>query len=90
MGRPRKVVLRERELAGPNEAHALLASELEFPDYYGANLDALEDCLGEVGRPTRIVLERDANDPKPWFDGFVDVVRHCAQGSCYLGCTIRG
>ena len=30
------------------EIHAAIAKQLHFPDYYGANLDALRDCLGDV------------------------------------------
>ena len=45
--------LRERE-----EAHVYLARMLDFPDYYGKNLDALFDCLTEMG-PCAIVLEQD-------------------------------
>lgn len=33
-----------------------MAEMLEFPDYYGKNLDALYDCLTELGECT-IVLE---------------------------------
>ena len=28
--------------------HEYIKEQLEFPDYYGNNLDALYDCLGEV------------------------------------------
>ncbi|MBO7674193.1 MAG: barstar family protein [Atopobiaceae bacterium] len=89
MSRYRKITLREGELESPAEAHRLLAQELDFPDYYGANLDALEDCLGDVCEPTRIVLKRSRHEPKPWFDGFVEVVAESAQRSCFLGCVIR-
>ena len=87
--RPKRVVLREAELDGSAQAHEKLAEQLDFPEYYGANLDALEDCLSELRSPTRIVLQRDAEKPKPWFDGIVEVVRESAQRSCYLGCTIK-
>lgn len=30
------------------QMHSDIASSLEFPDYYGANLDALNDCLSDV------------------------------------------
>jgi ribonuclease inhibitor len=37
-------------------AHSHLAKRLRLPDYYGNNLDALNDCLGEIAEPTRILL----------------------------------
>lgn len=36
--------------------HWLLQSELDFPAYYGANLDALWDCLLEITEDTTIEL----------------------------------
>ncbi len=42
--------LRDREAA-----HAYLAGALSLPEWYGGNLDALYDCLTELG-PCRIVL----------------------------------
>ena len=39
----------------------LLARELDFPIWYGANLDALYDCLTDVREETMITLRnRDA------------------------------
>ncbi|PWU03525.1 MAG: barnase inhibitor [Bacteroidetes bacterium] len=31
-----------------NNIHSDLKKQLEFPDYYGENLDALNDCLAEI------------------------------------------
>ena len=89
MARPRKVTLKEAELPTAEAAHERLARKLDFPDYYGCNLDALEDCLGDVREPTRIVLVRDPSGSSAWFDALVDVVRDCAQRSCYVGCSLR-
>jgi ribonuclease inhibitor len=33
------------------QLHKYLRAELELPDYYGENLDALYDCLTEVCEP---------------------------------------
>ncbi|MEE1158924.1 MAG: barstar family protein [Atopobiaceae bacterium] len=85
----RKVVLREKELESPQETHKLLATELKFPEYYGANLDALEDSLEDIREPTRIVIKRSKSCYKPWFDGFEEVIRDVALQSCYLGCIVR-
>ena len=36
--------------------HDYLAQVLELPEYYGRNLDALHDCLGELA-PCRVTLQ---------------------------------
>ena len=38
-------------------AHAELARALELPGYYGNNLDALNDCLGERRERELVVIE---------------------------------
>ena len=37
-------------------AHAYLQAVLALPEYYGANLDALYDCLTEIEEPTEIMI----------------------------------
>ncbi|MDO4572124.1 MAG: barstar family protein [Clostridia bacterium] len=41
-------------------AHRHLKRRLRLPDYYGNNLDALADCLGELGA-ARITLRHAAH-----------------------------
>ena len=36
---------------GPSEMHEALSSGLEFPGYYGRNLSALNDCIGDIEIP---------------------------------------
>ena len=36
------------------ELHEALAALLSFPDYYGANFDALHDCLTDLNLTLRI------------------------------------
>ena len=50
------VVLDASSWATDEDFHRSIADGLEFPDYYGRNLDALNDCLrdvvdGDYGRP---------------------------------------
>ena len=52
----KKVVLHCEKMLQKGEVHSYLAQMLDFPDYYGKNLDALFDCLCELGEFT-IVLE---------------------------------
>ena len=52
-----KYVLDFREVKYYLEFHAVIKKELDFPDYYGCNFDALWDCLtGMVGRPINIEI----------------------------------
>ncbi len=41
-------------------AHRHIKRRLCLPDSYGCNLDALCDCLGEIGEPTEITLRHAA------------------------------
>ncbi len=41
----KKVSIDGRYISTYQELHELLQKKLEFPDFYGANLDALWDCL---------------------------------------------
>ena len=43
-----KVILDALRLQQKEEAHKYLREALNFPDYYGENLDALHDCLTEL------------------------------------------
>ena len=50
------VYLNGNEMVSREAAHDHLANELDLPDYYGRNLDALYDLLMEVSAETQITL----------------------------------
>ncbi|NLT40235.1 MAG: barstar family protein [Clostridiales bacterium] len=50
------VIIDGRDLTSRERAHAHIAEKLSFPDHYGGNLDALHDCLAEIGEPTQIII----------------------------------
>ena len=45
-----------REMRTRGETHDYLQRMLSLPEYYGRNLDALHDCLTDVGGPLEIEL----------------------------------
>ncbi len=50
-------ILDFRGIKNDDEMHERIKRELDFPDYYGCNLDALWDCLRDmVGRPIHIQI----------------------------------
>jgi len=48
--------LSPKEIRDKAALHASLARQLDFPDWYGANLDALHDLLGASSERTAVVL----------------------------------
>ena len=44
-----KIILDGKRMTSKEEAHAYLKEAFGFPDYYGGILDALHDCLTEMG-----------------------------------------
>ena len=39
------------------DLHRILAQELDLPDWYGHNLDALYDCLTDLPEPMHLILK---------------------------------
>lgn len=51
------IILDGAKMDGREGVHAELKAKLALPDYYGANLDALNDCLGELRERPLVVIE---------------------------------
>ena len=55
-----KLVLNGKEISSEQQIHRLLADALDFPTWYGENLDALFDCITDVTDDVEIsVVESD-------------------------------
>lgn len=54
------------------DGHDYLKKALNFPDYYGKNLDALYDCLTDIGVDTEIVLKNKSYVSYDFVDTFID------------------
>ena len=55
----KKVIIDCKKLQQKEQAHLYLAEIFDFPDYYGKNLDALFDCLTELGECTIVLKGED-------------------------------
>ena len=51
------IILDGNRMDGREALHGYLKEKLGLPDYYGENLDALNDCLGERAERTLLVIE---------------------------------
>ena len=54
------IIIDGNEIISMSEIHEVFAEELDFPDWYGKNLDALYDCLGDVTEEVEIIFENIA------------------------------
>lgn len=63
--------------ADKQELHERIAGALNFPDWYGYNLDALMDCLTDLDETTVILTgcSRVAFDAQDFWDTFEDAQR---------------
>ena len=52
----RTIILDGQEMTTIEKTHKYLSAQLNFPDYYGENLDALWDILSTVSEPIQIRL----------------------------------
>ena len=59
------VKIREASDASEQEVFQQIAKKLKFPDYFGNNFAALEDCLDDMTESTRIDVVRYRYDPNP-------------------------
>ena len=48
------VIIDGKNLTTRKETHSYLKKTMNFPDYYGNNLDALYDCLTDISEKTEI------------------------------------
>ena len=73
-------------LGTPDAVYDYLSEELHLPPYFGRNLDALHDCLTDIGTPTRLVLTGAAS---PSAQRFLPVLKDAARQNRYLSVEIH-
>ncbi|MBQ9069689.1 MAG: barstar family protein [Eggerthellaceae bacterium] len=82
----REILIDESSFQSASGVHAYLASHLDFPDHYGANLDALSDCLGDLDSQVALtIVLSDAAEGEggltDWFPRFVRTVLRSARSN---------
>ncbi|MBQ6357428.1 MAG: barstar family protein [Clostridia bacterium] len=70
----------------PDAVNDYLAAELRFPAYFGRNLDALHDCLTDIGAPTRLIL---TGTEAPVAQRFLPILRDAAKQNRYLSLEVH-
>ena len=58
----RKITLDIEKMRSLPMLHKYLHTALALPEYYGANLDALYDCLTEMSESTELVVPKKVAD----------------------------
>ena len=56
------ITLDARQMESREQAHRYLREQLQFPEHYGGNLDALYDCLTELGQTEIRFVNLSAGD----------------------------
>lgn len=65
----KRITIDGKELTSPEVLHGTLKTAMNFPEYYGANLDALYDALTDIHEPTCLAVENSA-DARRLLDGY--------------------
>ena len=88
----RKITLDIERMRSLPMLHKYLHTALALPEYYGANLDALFDCLTELAEPTELVVPRQVADEAylGWYgQQFLQMLQDAAEENTALKITLR-
>ena len=86
----REILLDFKWLETPGQVQDYLAAQLELPQYYGKNLDALYDCLTELSEDTCILVSEAGEESE--IDLYLKRVKRVLQDAeeenphLYIGC----
>lgn len=81
------IILDGNMIQSKDHLHDILARELELPEYYGRNLDALHDCLTELHTDTVITAVNFSQLPADlqlYADRLLRVLRDSAEETAHL------
>jgi len=78
----KRIELDFKDLFTPRQIHEYIAEKLDFPDYYGKNLDALYDCLTDICEVMHITIKNyDILDYREnrIINTFLDAAEECGE-----------
>ena len=81
------IVLDGAEYSEKTDFFADIKEKMQFPDYFGNNLDALADCLSERGSDTAVILLNEDDLRKnlgKYAEGILQVFEDCAESNSHL------
>ncbi len=87
----RRVTLSGNKMLTKEAMHTYLARKLKFPSYYGKNLDALHDCLGEISHPLHITVtftDRLTEELGEYGKTFLEVLKDAAEENEYITVSV--
>ena len=86
----KKLILDGERISDRDSLHTTLKRVLNFPDYYGRNLDALRDCLTDVSEEIMIYIDLGALHDRlgSYADSVVGVLRDSANENNRVHVTI--
>ena len=86
------IILDGKAMTDRPGAHSHLAERLDFPTYYGRNLDALYDMLTEIGEDTELILEDPAavaDQLGKYGEALLSTMQEAAENNPHLIITLR-
>ncbi|MCI1665601.1 MAG: barstar family protein [Atopobiaceae bacterium] len=91
--RPRRILLVADRFASERSVHDYLSCALGFPAYYGHNLSALSDCLGDVCDATVLSVDLShvgGHATGGFWERALGVMRRCADENPSLSVEVAG
>ena len=88
----RKITLDIEKMRSLPMLHKYLHTALALPEYYGANLDALYDCLTEIAESTELVVPKKVADEAylGWYgQQFLQMIEDAAAENEALRVTLQ-
>ncbi len=88
----RKITLDLKKMASLPDLHKHLRRELALPVYYGANLDALYDCLTDITEDTQLLVPAAVADDANlgWYgQQFLQVLQDAAAVNEHLQVLVK-